>query len=224
MGYDAFSHEVLSKTTCVFIMVSIFFIFLAGSGTGVIALSVILISYFLLFWKAHPYVKAAVFPVALLIPILVFANMVLLTGRHDIFKSVQGRINVFTNLMSTSSVKDVLIGKGLGIGSNAALSFLKLDPIAVQGAKMLFVADTLLTSVISQTGVLFLLLFVAFNAYLLMRVINGKYQGANPIALLAIPCAAVASLGSNVIELYPVNWLLFIVYGLAMKRSGKILR
>lgn len=50
-----------------------------------------------------------------------------------------------------------------------------------------------------------------------------KYQGVNAIALLVIPVAIVASLGNNVIELFPVNWLLFIVYGLVLRRQPGLL-
>jgi hypothetical protein len=220
MGFDVSLYEGITKITWILVAASIFFIFLAGSGTGVIALSVLLLTYFMFFWRIHAYIKAAVLPIVLLIPILIFANLQFATGRRDIYKSVQGRIDILANFMSAASVKDIIIGKGLGIGSNAALTFLKLNPMEVRGADMLFITDTLFTSVISQTGVLFLLFFIAFNIYLFKRAINGKYKGINPISLLVIPSATVVSLGSSIIELFPINWLLFIAYGLTLKKSG----
>jgi hypothetical protein len=222
VGFDMYLYKGLTKTTWLFIGPSIFFIFLAGSGAGVITLSVLLISYFLFFSKVHRYIKASVLPALLLIPLWAFANLQFLTARRDIYTSVRGRMDILANLISSAGLKEIVIGKGLGVGSNAALTFLKLNPIELRGADVLFISDSLFASIIAQAGALLLLLFIAFNIYLFKKAADNKCQGINPIALLAIPSAMVASLGSNVIELFPVNWLLFVVYGLALKRQKRI--
>lgn len=216
-GFDISLYKHVTKDTWIFIIASTLFIFLAGSGTGLLTLSVFFISYFLLFCRVRPNTKTAVMPILLLIPILAFANLQLLTGRSNIYRSVQTRIDIFVDFVSSASIKEITIGKGLGVGSNAAITFLRLNPIGFKGANMLFVADSLYTSIIAQVGIFFLMTFIFFNIYLFIRAAQNKYHGANAIALLVIPVAIVASLGNNVIELFPANWLLFIVYGLVLR-------
>ena len=223
VGFDISLYKRATKGTWVFIIASTLFIFLAGSGTGLLTLSVFFISYFLFFFRVRPYIKAAVLPIVSLIPLLAFANLQLLTGRSNIYRSVQTRIDIFVDFVSSAGIKEVTIGKSLGVGSNAAITLLRLNPIGLKGANMLFVADSLYTSLIAQVGIFFLMTFIFFNIYLFVRAAQSKYQSANAIALLVIPVAIVASLGNNVIELFPANWLLFIVYGLVLRSQPGLL-
>lgn len=221
LGFDIYSCRAISKATSIFMLASILFIFLAASGAGLLTLSVILLTYFLSFSKIHTYIKASLFPTLLLIPPLILSKLRFLTGREHIFRSIQSRIDIFMNLVCSSSLKDILIGKGLGIGSNAAVTFLKLNPLELTAREVLFISDSLFTSVMAQAGVLFLLLFMVFNIYLFAKAISSRYQGIHPIALLAIPSAMVASLANNIIELFPVNWVLFAIYGLVLKEQKR---
>ena len=66
-----------------------------------------------------------------------------------------------------------------------------------------------------------MLSIMVFNIYLFAKAISSRYQGIHPIALLAIPSAMVASLANNIIELFPVNWVLFAVYGLVLKEQKR---
>lgn len=223
LGLDIYLYRRITKEVWLFTLISIIFVFLTGSGTGVLMLSVLLVICFLFFYKVHSYIKAAVLPMVLLFSVLSFANLQLLTGRSNIYRSVQGRIDIFVDFVSSAGIKEIMIGKGLGVGSNAAITFLRLNPIELKGANMLFIADSLYTSLIAQVGIFFLMTFIFFNIYLFVRAAQSKYQGANAIALLVIPVAIVASLGNNVIELFPVNWLLFIVYGLVLRRQPGLL-
>jgi len=223
VGFDISLYKRVTKGTWFFIIVSTLFIFWAGSGTGILTLSVFFISYFFFFCRLHPHIKAAVMPVLSLIPLLAFANLQLLTGRPNIYRSVQTRIDIFVDFISSAGIKEIAIGKGLGIGSNAAVTFLRLNPVGFKGANMLFTADSLFTSLIAQVGIFFLMTFIFFNFYLFIRAARSRYRGANAIALLIIPVAVVASIGNNVIEFFPANWLLFIVYGLVLRRQPGLL-
>ncbi len=219
MGFDVFSYKSLSSSTWIFVLISALFVFLSGSGAGLIALTIVLIIYFFLFGRVSQFLKAAVFPAVSLIPLIVFLNLIFFTNRPHIYRSVQTRIDILVNYFSSATIKDVLIGKGLGVGSNAALSFLKFDTFHIKDSNMLFIADTLITSVLSQAGILFLCVFIFFNFYLLIKAFIRKHQGIHPIAVMIIPVAMVASLGNNIIELFPVNWLLCVVYGLMLKKN-----
>ncbi|NIT57407.1 MAG: hypothetical protein GWN00_14600 [Aliifodinibius sp.] len=223
VGFDISLYKRATKGSLILIVLSTLFIFLAGSGTGLLTLSVFFISYFFFFCRLRPYIKAVVMPILLLIPLFAFANLQLLTGRSNIYISVKTRIDILVDFINSAGIKEIAIGKGLGIGSNAAVTFLRLNPVGLKGANMLFTSDSLYTSLIAQVGIFFVIIFILFNVFLFITAAQSKYQGANAIALFVIPVAMVASLGNSLIEFFPVNWLLFIVYGLVLRKQPGLL-
>lgn len=218
LGLDLSLYLDVKKRTWLFVALSIVFVVLSGSGAGLLGLLMIFMMYILFYLRVHKYVKISVVPILLYLPIWVYINLPWLTGRQRILSvSAATRYNIFGNLLAGYDVKEILIGKGLGIGSNASQTFMAFPPINVQNADQLFLADSFYTSVISQTGILFLFLFLGFTFYVLSRAWRNKYQGVNPVVLLFVPMVLTVSFAGIILELFPLNWLLFIIFGLALK-------
>jgi hypothetical protein len=217
IGYDIHLYGRLSRMTHGVVVVASVCVGLTQSGAGLLALSTILVLYFLVLSRQHSYVKASLMPALLLTPIVVFFNLAWLTGRARVGASAQTRMDILGNLMDSLSMKGILIGKGLGLGSNAAVTFSRLSSASFEGADALFISDSLYTGLISQVGLLFLLSFTVFSVVVFLHAVRRKRLGVNSIAVMAIPSALVAGLGNNVLELFPVNWLLCIVYGLVLR-------
>ena len=163
VGWDVHVYGRPRQITWIFVGVSSFLVFLIQSGAGILALSVILISYFLFLSRQHPYAKASVTPALVLIPALAFYNLAWLTGRPCIYSSVRTRLAILTDLLGSMGSKDILIGRGMGVGSNAAVVFTNLSSMAFGGSEKLFISDSLYTAFISQAGIILLMVFIAFN-------------------------------------------------------------
>jgi len=219
VGCDLYWHGRPKRTTQVFALVAAFFVYMTSSGAGVLTLAAMLIAYILFLWRTHPYAKAAVVPALLLAPAVTFQNLALLTGRQSVFNSARCRLEILSEFLSSSGLKEMLIGRDMGTGSNAAVTFAHLSAATFGGAETLFISDSLYVSVMSQAGFVFLLCFVVFNILLFRKAIRERDYGINPMVVLMIPAVLVASLGNNVLELYPVNGLVCIIYGIALKRE-----
>jgi hypothetical protein len=219
MGCDVHWYGRPTRTTRVFALVAAFFVYMTASGAGVLTFAAILAVYALFLWRAHPYAKAAVVPTLLLAPAATFLNLALLTGRQTIFNSVRGRLGILDAFVNSLGLKEVLIGKDMGAGSNAAVALTRLSSAEFHGAETLFISDSLYVSLASQVGLVFLLCFLAFNILLFRKAICHRYQDMNPVAIMMIPAVMIVSLGNNVLELFPVNWLMCIVYGVALRQG-----
>jgi hypothetical protein len=221
MGFDIFRYGHLRRKTMFLLGVSALLVVQSGSGTGLVTFAVAWMVCFLLFAKAHSYLKAAVLPLILLVLGLALLNLDVLTRRSNIYVSVESRLSILLNMITSPDILDMAIGKGLGVGSNAAITVSRLAPNRLSTASGLFIADSLYAAILSQMGIPFLLAFLLFNLGLFRIALKTRHSGIHPIVVLLIPSMLVASCGSILIELFPVNWLLFISYGILLKEHAQ---
>jgi len=221
LGYDVYAYGIAKPFTWLFVLISVFFAAMTGSGGGLMGFLIVLLCYFVFYSKVNIRLKISIFPVFFLLPILFFMNMALLTGRDRIYESVGARIGILSNYLSGLSFNELLLGQGLGIGSNAALSFSRVNPFGINNESMLLNSDSLYVSIFSQLGAIFMAIFVVFNLLLFVRALKNKYYGSFPAALLLIPALLAAGFANSIIELFPVNWVLFIIYGMILKHKKR---
>ncbi len=206
------------RTRCL-VAVSTILVLLSGSGAGVLALTTLLSCYLLFFSRANSYLKASLVPMFLLMACVIGGHLHTITGRATIYRSLWTRVGIFSDVFMSAGTKEMLIGRGLGAGSNVAVTFASLNPLASWDSDTVFIADSLYASMMAQAGVLFLLVFLLLTVWVFRRALSAPYVGMNPVVLLAVPAALVGALGNVITEVFPVNWLLFIMYGVALKRS-----
>jgi hypothetical protein len=206
------------KTWCL-VGVAALLVFLSGSGAGILAMGTVWACWFLLFTRVSPYLKAALFPLMVFTTLVVWAFLPILTRRPEVFESANTRFQILLDIFLSCNLKELLIGRGLGIGSNIAVTLTRLDPGALDAGDAVFIADSLYGSLMAQVGILFLFGFLALNLWVLRKALVIRYFGVSPIVLLAIPVTLVGALGNVTTEVFPVNWLLFILYGIALRRD-----
>ncbi|MBC7121440.1 MAG: hypothetical protein H5T33_07760 [Candidatus Methanosuratus sp.] len=158
-------------------------------------------------------------PVFLLMACVIGGHLHTITGRATIYRSLWTRIGIFSDVFISAGTKEMLIGRGLGAGSNVAVTFASLNPLASWDPDTVFIADSLYSSMIAQAGILFLVAFLLLTVWVFRRAVSAPYIGMNPVVLLAVPAALVGALGNVITEVFPVNWLLFIMYGVSLKRT-----
>ena len=135
-----------------------------------------------------------------------------LAQRPAIYDSLLGRearVGSLVRLLEQATPAQLLFGQGVGFGTNSAMTLLKdapeALPITSTGEK--FSADSTVTIMFTQLGVMGVLLFYAVLAWAFIR---------KPEARGFFIVAAVTSLTINLPETYPVNFLL----GLALATVG----
>lgn len=216
-GFDISLHGRLRSKTKLVVVASGVLVYFAAAGAGILAFAAFLMSYFLCFSKAHACLKAAIAPLLLSAPILILNNLPVLTGRPGAYRSVESRVGIITNVISSMNLGEIAFGKGLGVGSDAAVTLQRIHPEMLAGVDYLFGADSLYAAMVGQMGVVFLAVFLVFNWYLLAKALRFRDRGVHPIVVLAIPSILVGAGGSVTTEVFPVNWLLFLLYGMALQ-------
>jgi len=204
-----------------FLLIALFsiFIILSESGTGIIGLSLIFILWFLFFAPVNNLLKISVFLIILIIPVFIFLNLPEITGRADIFYSLEARGQILSILYNNMNYKDIFLGKGLGVGTNSTITILKSDqiPIEFNENDLAFISDSQYTSLLSQAGVFSLIFFLTFNIALFLKAFKKIRYDYSRLILILIPLILIFSFTSNIFELFPVNWIYFIFLGTFFK-------
>ena len=99
------------------------------------------------------------------------------------------------------------------------MTLAKFSPVAFRAADRVFITDSLYASLMAQTGIFFLVAFLLLNVWVFRKALAARYSGINPIVLLLVPLVLIAAFGNVTTEVFPVNWLLFIMYGIALRRD-----
>lgn len=206
------------KTWCQVVLAA-FLVFLSGSGAGVLALGAAFCCWLLLFARMSPYLKAALCSLFVFAAAGVWASLPILTGRSRVYDSANTRIGILSDIFLSCDLKEFFLGQGLGIGSNTAVTLAKMNPGVFGEESAAFIADSLYGSLMAQVGILFLAAFLVLNLWVFRKALAARYSGVSPIVLLAIPVTLVGALGNVTTEVFPVNWLLFILYGIALRRD-----
>jgi hypothetical protein len=224
VGFDIQRFGRPRRSTWFLAGICAFLVLLSGSGAGILALATAAVCWFLFFTRVSSHLKAAVLPTIMLSSLGVWTLMPILTRRPRVFDSADSRLRILADIFLSCSPKELLLGRGLGIGSNVAVTLVRLDSLAFDVGGEVFIADSLYGSLMAQMGILFLLTFVFFNGWLFQKALVARRCGVNPIVLLAVPVVLVGALGNVTTEVFPVNWLLFILYGIALKPFGEGVR
>jgi len=221
MGDDLARHNKVKIRTWVFYLLSIVFILFAASGGGLVSLAVIAVVYFLVYARVDVLIKYMLVPVILIIPLVAFSNLPLLTGRNQIIsESGSTRLSIFVEMISTFGIKEMAIGKGLGIGSNAAATIQTYNIVpGMTGDEDILIADSFYASALSQVGLVFLVAFIVFMLNRFLFAWRNKMSGINPTIILTVPLILVTSMTGIITESFPLNWLIFILFGVALKEQ-----
>ncbi len=174
----------------------------SGSGTGLFALLGLL---GMLALGSMSGLRRGVMAVALgVLAITLTAKLPELTHRPDIYNSVlgsDGRLGRFGELLQSTSATDLVVGRGVGFGTNTALNLSSTVPAPLppgaDGEK--FAADSTVTVLLTQLGAVGILLFYGMLGWAFLRD-----RAARPAYLVF----AISSLAINITEVFPANFLL----------------
>ena len=185
----------------------------SGSGTGVVLLLVLgcwqLRSRFVSGAWARVAAVAGLAAVLLLVPVL--------TQRPQVYDSLfaqDGRVEKAASVLQSATPFELVAGRGIGAGSNAAAnaSGASLAPIGrVKPAQEPFYADSTITSFLMQFGLAGVAAWLLLLAWAWQR---------DPLARPFYLLLAIASLVINVTELFPVNFLLGLALAHTLVASG----
>ena len=107
----------------------------------------------------------------------------------------------FGELLQSTSATDLLVGRGVGFGTNTALNLSSAVPAPLppgaDGEK--FAADSTVTVLLTQLGAIGILLFYGTLGWAFLR---------DRVARPAYLVFAIASLAINITEVFPANFLL----------------
>ncbi len=140
---------------------------------------------------------------------VVFMLLPLLTSRTKIYDSLIGRLTLFKEyILASSGWCELLLGRGLGAGTNTAVSLL-MDWKASDNP-VVFIADSTPLMLTAQIGIIGL--FLVYGILFLAARID-------PQARIIYLSIILASLTVNITELFPVNFIL----GLLLSRSFSLM-
>lgn len=140
-----------------------------------------------------------------------------ITQRPDIYDSLfapGGRVEKLQNVVQASSTTAILVGRGIGFGTNTNASIAAVSSASVptvMGPEVPFYADSTVTMLFTQLG----LVGIGFFYWLL-----GWAFWRDRTARLTYLVIGLASLTMNIMELFPVNFLL----GLALAHTLSVAR
>lgn len=141
-----------------------------------------------------------------------------LAGRGNIFvvsDDALGRFGIMVWAFRNASALEVIVGRGLGIGSNLLVSLAPLINFQALGVPL--VVDSLITAAFVQGGVLLVLTLGCFFLWPL-----GRRCTRDDLSWLRVllPCITIlAAFGSVTIEAAPFNYVVFALYGY-LARAG----
>ena len=108
-----------------------------------------------------------------------------------------------------ANLLDLLIGQGLGHGTNLAFNLLPYESVLQEGA---FIPESLYMSLFAQTGVIGSLLFIVMNVKI--------YLGSSCRYKTMIPVLMFTGLTLNLLELFPINWIYMLLLGVCSQTAA----
>jgi hypothetical protein len=204
----AFAYSFSDINRKLLLLLAVAFTYLSGSATAIVLLAVGFAMW--LVQLAPRALKSWVRIAALVALAAMFVALPQLVARHDALDSLWGRIEPATDyIQNRPDAVQVLFGKGLGIGSNIVNSAVThSEAVAEPESIDLFHARTDSTpmALINQVGIMGTVLF-----YLTLCIAAWIDRRALPIYAVLV----LAGMTTNLLELFPVNFLL----GLLLCRS-----
>jgi len=185
-----------------------FSIYLTSSGTGVAVLGLMYLYIFYVKLK-NLYLKAYFSIILLSIMSLFLYLLPILTGRRNVYESVLARVEIF---FRSFSLDNLVISSQFGQATNTGI--MMNHRYGLESTEV-FIADSTLTSILSNVGFLGLLVFIAIVFY--VRNKSKEYM----LFLIVFGLFAITTI---IMEAYPMN-LLFAIniayfYKIKMSRRG----
>ena len=189
-----------ARSTAILWVIALVVVAAAGSGAGWVALAALAFIQIAARVRVPPVIKVLS---GVALALLALSALATLTGRDDVLLSVAGgRISNLQIVIEQAGPWELVMGNGLGVGSNAAMTALGMHMLP---------ADSMVTLLLLQSGLVGLALFYGTLLQAWSRTATGR-----PFFLSVL----IASLVSNVVEVFPVNVLL----GLALGESLPVRR
>jgi hypothetical protein len=183
-------------------------LFASGSGTGMLVLFVFL--SMLILNNSTGLRKWALAVSLFVLGAVLLAKLPAVIHRPDMYDSVfssSGRVSKLIEIVSESSAMEILIGRGVGFGTNTATGLISADLFGgntsgdsrteVMGGS--FSADSTVTVLLTQLGIAGVILFYGILVWAYRR---------DPETRPAYLVFAITSLTINITEVFPVNFLL----------------
>lgn len=190
-------------------VLALFLVLASRSGTGLVVLAA------LAMWVGFPHVVTRYkLPAAIGAALLVCAfaaGLPMLLSRPDIFRSIEGRVESLQGLVTSSTVPELLFGRGLAWGSNALEGATRLG-MAFPGTShpVNFSSESMVTMLLIQLGLVGVTVFYATLGWAFWR---------DDQARIFLAAVGIASLAANISELFPVNLLLGIGLAVSVART-----
>ena len=178
-------------------------VLLSGSGTGIVAFGLFLLLA-LIERGAADYRRLIVIAGGWILAVLVIA-LPEIAGRPDLFDSLWGRIDGLRMVLAGLPFWESLFGSGLGVNTNTTEMLVRMlgaDSFPRYASLPSRAAESMLTSLLTQLGLVGALLFYGALAWAALR---------DRRARIFYAIVAACSLTLQITELFPVNFLLGIV-------------
>jgi hypothetical protein len=184
-------------------------LYASASGTGIVCLMGLVAYYLYIRFPKEKRVYPIII-VALVTPLFLW-KLPEIANRPGLYQSVlakEGRVDNLKTLLTQANTRQLLIGQGLGFGTNASLTAVKDAPTALpnSGTGEKFSADSTVIALFIQLGIVGVACFYGLLAWAFVRDPRSR-----PFYL----ATGIASLAMIITELFPVNLLL----GLALAHT-----
>ena len=120
----------------------------------------------------------------------IMSKIILWTGRGALMDSGGGRIAFFTNMLSTASPLEMMIGRGIGVGTNASIS------MGLQGTQ---VSDSTINLIFTQFGIIGLLMGMWYFVKICKKIYEMNFDYMN-ISICVIFTLCVMLVVGNLFE------------------------
>lgn len=127
--------------------------------------------------------------------------------------SSRHRFEIFLGILRRLDGIELLVGRGLGYGSSTAYNIVRLLGSNAISGESIFIADSLYSALLAQTGILGLLAFVVFNVRAFWIANAGERSFLDDAVIVIVPLMFLFSAGQNVLEFFPVNWIYWLLLG-----------
>ena len=197
-------------TKIVVLILSGILILLTGSGIS-ISLYCFIVFYVFLIKSKDIINRFIITYLSLPFIITMLLNLDKFTFREDIYVSGLERLEILFDFFQSSSITQIFLGKGLGIGTNTL--YTAFPDIADEYGQ---IPDSLYISLLYQTGIIGLAVFLLLNVLIFIRLLKNNINMAVGLLLIGL-----SGLTSNVLEFWPINLIYALLLSIAL---GKGLR
>ena len=152
--------------------------------------------------RAFPKARIPMLIGGLILVAVVGASLNRLSGRYEQLRGrpESPRLRIARTALQDASLSEMILGRGIGVGTNTFVTLYGLEhPLGI-------IADSLFTSWFMQFGFLGLALLLANTYYL--------FRGFGPEGVFFFLFFCLFSITQNLVEVYPTSFLLMVIAGI----------